>query len=145
LVPSRIGRDFPRCANHPERLAVGLCNDCGDNFCSECLRVYELTTRDANASLYLCPDCLRGRYSQESGRVILPGIGLLVMGALIVGLAPFIGVISIVAGSGFLVYGLFKRSEMPHPALTRCGRSGREERLKSRWMECLLITCTVSF
>jgi hypothetical protein len=33
----------PRCPNHPETFATGLCNDCGEHFCTQCLQIYNLT------------------------------------------------------------------------------------------------------
>ncbi|MCL6578958.1 MAG: hypothetical protein K6T73_06170 [Candidatus Bathyarchaeota archaeon] len=70
LVPQEISGGLPKCFNHDDRLAIGLCNDCGENFCSECLYIYDLQTRDTEATLYLCLECLTKRHRKEADSFI---------------------------------------------------------------------------
>jgi hypothetical protein len=32
----------PRCPNHPDILATAVCNDCGGDFCRDCLTAFEV-------------------------------------------------------------------------------------------------------
>lgn len=57
LVPPHLGREARQCPNHPDALAVGICNDWGRSFCDRCL--YVLEVRDE--TLYLCSDCYKSR------------------------------------------------------------------------------------
>jgi hypothetical protein len=57
LVPPHLGGAIQQCPNHPDALAVGICNDCDGNFCDRCLYLFE--ARDA--TLYLCSKCYKNR------------------------------------------------------------------------------------
>lgn len=57
LVPPRLGGAVRRCPNHPELLALGLCNDCGKSFCDQCLYVWEID----HGRLNLCSKCYQNR------------------------------------------------------------------------------------
>src|SRR4030042_410477 len=61
-VPPALDKDITRCANHPELLSIGLCNDCGRNFCGDCLYLFDFRSEYSQATLFLCPDCLESRY-----------------------------------------------------------------------------------
>lgn len=62
LVPPRLGGQVRRCPNHPELLAVGLCNDCGSSFCDQCLYVWGVE----HGKLNLCSKCYGNRKNPNS-------------------------------------------------------------------------------
>jgi hypothetical protein len=109
-TPPRIGVEIPECVNHPERYAVGVCNDCGENFCSECLHPYNLKTQSDRAVLYLCPDCLRKRYLDRANGHVLSGIMIIALGAFFTLLKPLFAFI-IAIGLAQVFYGVSQRSE----------------------------------
>ena len=113
LVPPWMGGRTLRCVNHPEKLAVGICNDCGRNFCPECLRVYRLETGDANATLYLDTACLRKRYAGKASKGIWAGILLLAYGILSAFVSVGFGVLFIIFSCGIIAYFVLKRREEP--------------------------------
>lgn len=106
----------PRCPNHPEVFATGLCNDCGDNFCVRCLYTYDLETRSEKATLYLCFECLRKRHLDQANQYIFAGIFALLISLLILAVSPFMGILSISLVSIMIVYGLHKRLTFPKTA-----------------------------
>ena len=57
LVPPRLGGAIQRCPNHPDFLALGLCNDCSNSFCDQCLLVFEAN----HMRLNLCAKCFKSR------------------------------------------------------------------------------------
>ena len=90
-TPVSIGVEIPECTNHPERYAVGICNDCGQNFCRECLHSYNLRTRYTRAVLYLCPNCFKKRYMGRANGQLASGILLIALGLFFTFLAlPFV-------------------------------------------------------
>jgi DNA-directed RNA polymerase subunit RPC12/RpoP len=113
LVPPWMGGKTLRCANHPERLAVGFCNDCGRNFCPVCLRIYDLETRDARATLYLDTACLRKRYAEKANKGIWVGILLLAYGIFSAFFSVGLGVVFIILASGMIAYSVLKGREKP--------------------------------
>ena len=113
LVPPWMGGRTLRCVNHPEKLAVGICNDCGRNFCPECLRVYRLETGDANATLYLDTACLRKRYAGKANKGIWAGILLLAYGILSAFVSVGFGVLFIIFSCGIIAYFVLRRREEP--------------------------------
>ena len=108
LVPPWMGGKTLRCTNHPERLAVGICNDCGRSFCSECLRVYHLKARDNGATLYLDTACLRRRYAQKADKTFWVGILLLAYGIFSALVYIEIGILFIIFAGGVIAYSVFK-------------------------------------
>lgn len=112
LVPPWMGGKTLRCNDHPERLAVGMCNDCGRNFCGECLRIYHLKTRETETTLYLDTACLRKRHAEKANKIIWGGILLLAYGIFATIVALAFGVLIILAG-GIIAYGVFKSREIP--------------------------------
>lgn len=110
-TPLRIGVEIPQCYNHPERFAVGICNDCRKNFCSECLQTYDFKTRDGSAMLYLCPRCLRDRYLKKANNYILSGILLFLIGIPSAIFALPVGIFLMIIGTLEVFYGSSKRSE----------------------------------
>ena len=113
LVPPWMGGKTLRCTNHPERLAVGICNDCGRSFCSECLRVYHLKARDAEATLYLDTACLRKRHAEKAGETIWAGILLLAFGIFSAVVSLGIGTRIIVFAGGIIAYSVLKSRKTP--------------------------------
>ena len=98
-TPPSIGVEIPECANHPERYAVGVCNDCGESFCRECLHSYNLRTRSQRTVLYLCPNCFRKRYVDRANRLVLAGMLLIAVGLFFTFLAlpfAFIAIIGLI-------------------------------------------------
>jgi len=79
LVPPKL-REVQRCPNHPDRVSVGICNDCGKGFCGDCLTVMMSSgSSEGAAIIYLCPDCLKKRKSAD---VVAPFLMLLLTLAL---------------------------------------------------------------
>ena len=62
LVPPDLGGTTHRCPNHPDLLAVGLCNDCSQSYCGHCLYVYEVKS----AKLHVCSKCYEQRNAMKS-------------------------------------------------------------------------------
>lgn len=67
IVPPRLGGIVQRCPNHPETLAVGLCNDCGNSFCDRCLYIWQIK----HGRLNICSSCFDSRNSMKSVGAIL--------------------------------------------------------------------------
>lgn len=61
LVPPRLGGVVQRCPNHPDVLAVGLCNDCGKSYCDRCLYIHKVE----HGKLHLCSECYQKRQSKK--------------------------------------------------------------------------------
>jgi len=115
-VSSYFEETAPRCPNHPEVFATGLCNDCGDNFCVRCLYTYALETRSEEATLYLCFECLRKRHIDQANQYIFGGIVALFVGFLFLAVNAFFGILFIALVSIMIVYGLYKRLTFPKTA-----------------------------
>jgi len=98
--------DAYRCPNHPDKLACGKCNDCGENFCDECLTAYALNTQNEKAVLYLCPDCLRKRRAEKANAMILGGIFLILLGVFSGLVMLPAGILLGVMGVAFAAYGI---------------------------------------
>ena len=121
LVPPEIRGGISQCLNHPDRLAVGICNDCGENFCSECLHIYNLQIKNTETTLYLCPECLKERHNKETDSVIYAGVFFLFFSGVcaFIGMSTefsegfFIAISFFVLGIGIASYGFLKRSELP--------------------------------
>lgn len=109
-VPLTLGAEVSRCVNHPEKVAVGICNDCGHSFCGSCLHAYHLSVRGESATLYLCPDCLKARYAKKVQGYIVAGAFMLLMGVLFTIVAPVPGVLFLVFGLVSLFYGVSGKS-----------------------------------
>jgi hypothetical protein len=119
-TPPKLGVEIPRCYNHCERYATGICNDCGQSFCSECLTAFPLVTDGARAMLYLCPNCLRKRNLERADVNILISILFLVVGILVFGYGVAFGSLFWLAGAFLTIvsgatiwYFEGQRSEIP--------------------------------
>ncbi len=124
FVPNILHQAIYRCANHPDITAVGKCNDCGENFCERCLRVYDIYDTAFGselAKLYLCPDCLKHRYANRANAAMLGGALLLAVGILTIfvflPVAPYGSLIPVgfpaVIGGLVLFYGLWQKTSVP--------------------------------
>jgi len=111
LVPPMMGSEVYRCLNHPDRLAVGKCNDCGESFCKGCLSMYNLNTKNERAVLYLCPVCLKERNIEKANRNIIWGILFLMFGLFSAIVFLPMGILFILVGLGVGIYGISQRSE----------------------------------
>ena len=122
LVPQEISGRLPKCFNHDDRLAIGLCNDCGENFCSECLYIYDLQTRDTEATLHLCLECLTKRHRKEADSFLYASVFFLLFGGIYalmtvpIGLLGgiFVAIIFLILGIAMALYGFSRKSELPH-------------------------------
>jgi len=103
----------PRCRNHPETFATGLCNDCGENFCVQCLNTYELKTQSDEARLFLCSECLRKRHLKRADAWILAGVFTLFALSVFLFIMPSVGILLILfLAAPMIMYGLYKRSTL---------------------------------
>jgi ribosomal protein L40E len=66
LVPPRLGGLIQRCPNHPDVLAIGLCNDCNKSYCDNCLYIYE----SEHEKLHLCAQCYKNRTQESQAQAI---------------------------------------------------------------------------
>jgi hypothetical protein len=108
-----MGGRTHRCCNHPERLAIGKCNDCGESFCGDCLHVYNLVAEHEKVTLYLCPTCLRRRYVERANSSIGVGIILILFGVFSALVSvPFAAILCVI-GAVATVFGFMKKGEMP--------------------------------
>ncbi len=120
LVPPEISGGVPYCCNHSDRFAVGICNDCGENFCSECLHIYNLQTRGAEATLFLCPECLNKRHCKDANSYIYGGLLFSFFGAAYavvtmsfnVPIGILAGALFLILGIGMATFGFSKRSKL---------------------------------
>jgi hypothetical protein len=119
LVPPWMGGEVHRCPNHPDKLATGKCNDCGENFCDECLSAYTLRSREDNAVLYLCPDCLRKRRTDRANAVILQGVAFVFIGTLLGLVVWSAAIITGLLGVGIIAYGASQRAVPAKEPTTR--------------------------
>jgi hypothetical protein len=103
----------PRCPNHPEAFATGLCNDCGEHFCTQCLQSYDLKTQSDEARLFLCPDCLRKRELEKANAWILVGFLFVAFGFFVTLMNFMMGILLILSTSlPMIVYGIYKRGSI---------------------------------
>jgi len=113
LIPPWLGGKTLRCDHHPERLAIGICNDCGRSFCPECLRIYHLKTRDTETTLYLDTACLRKRHAGKASETIGAGILLLVFGVFSALVSVAVGILAIISAVAIIAYAFRRSREMP--------------------------------
>ncbi|MEM3725764.1 MAG: hypothetical protein QXK98_02750 [Candidatus Bathyarchaeia archaeon] len=62
LVPPRLGGAVRQCPNHPDTLAVGLCNDCGQSYCTRCLYIFNVE----GGKLHVCAKCYEKRRGMKT-------------------------------------------------------------------------------
>ena len=105
LVPPWLGGVACRCPYHPEKLASGKCNDCGNSYCEDCLSTYNLRTEHEEVALYLCPECLRRRQADKANKIVFGGIVFFIMGLPFLFLFWPFGALMIAAGAITIFYG----------------------------------------
>ena len=99
----------PRCPNHPDLIAGGLCNDCGRSFCRDCLSPYFVQGQDDSGTLFLCNSCLAKRNVEKAEYPLLVGVFLLVFGVLAFFMDPIGGVLFLAfLALPVTVYGILK-------------------------------------
>jgi len=84
IVPAYFEVEVIRCPNHPDVLAVGLCNDCGGSYCDSCLCFYDVE----HGTLYLCPKCFRERETSKATGILVLGVLVLLAGFFFIAFAP---------------------------------------------------------
>ncbi len=115
LVPTFFGGVIQRCLNHPDLLAVGLCNDCGRSYCEACLSL----ERVENGTLFLCPTCRKRREGEKTSGLLLIGLFVSIFGLLMGFMAPapenvIIGLVLFgFMASPFLVWGIYRTLTPP--------------------------------
>jgi len=134
VVPAYLSGEVRRCSNHPDVLAVGLCNDCGGDFCGACLNYYDIE----HGTLHLCPRCYTDREAKRALGAVVSGFIVLFFGLLmlLVGsgsgggvlVAVFFGAI----GLAFIAYGLAKRSPVLEGLAMRRSRDAFERNVEFR-------------
>ncbi|MEM3699519.1 MAG: hypothetical protein QXL57_01445 [Candidatus Bathyarchaeia archaeon] len=99
LVPPRLGGLIQRCPNHPDTLAIGLCNDCNKSYCDNCLYIFETK----NEKLYLCVRCHKNRTQASRAKAIF----LFIASMIFIGVFLILAVIqqSLNTAFGFLMFG----------------------------------------
>ena len=96
LISSKFGGVDEWCTNHPDRVAVSLCDRCGRPFCRSCLQVVE----EAGRGVALCSDCLP-KFEAEKARAKLAARRRIIKA---------IAVIAIIIGS-LITYRMFTYTE----------------------------------
>lgn len=138
LVPSRLSGLDGQCSNHPRSRSVGLCTNCRQSFCEQCLHVIAL----GDKNLYLCPTCtaeyIRSYFNKSPY--------LIVVGALmfLVGFFPVLPVsiwtrsipeMLMLYGVGMLLGGVFVRFH--RPAVPTLEKKWHDDMKYSvTWAEC---------
>ena len=103
--PLRGGETY-RCVRHPEKMAIGKCNDCGESIVS-LVFIIMILSRIVSATLYLCPTCLRKRHVEKADMKIYFGILMLVFGALFAAASILGDMVLFVMGISAIIYGYF--------------------------------------
>ncbi len=139
VVPQQLSEQV-RCTNHPEKLPVGLCNDCGGSFCGDCLHVFKLQSRQMSANLFLCPDCLMARHMGIANGAIVGGLFMAMIGLLMsfwllvqfprVGAGGIVFLLFLVFGLPLAIYGAQKRKASGFEEPTVNSVRTIEERMK---------------
>lgn len=84
LVPPRLGGAVQRCPNHPDVLAIGLCNDCGGSYCGRCLYIHKVRERNSPVlgiwEIHLCSKCYSSRQKRKVIGAIIATIFMLIIG-----------------------------------------------------------------
>lgn len=103
LLPSHLSV-VPRCPNHPDTIAVGLCSECLQGFCKDCLHLHEVE----GGRIHLCPTCSEGRRTDQAWVLIAVG-GIMSFIALLASVqSPAAGLFFILISSVPLIaYGLY--------------------------------------
>lgn len=104
IVPTNL----PRCPNHPDILATAVCNDCGNDYCRDCLYSYEVGGNGDRGTLQLCSNCLSRRHASRAEHIVLAGIVLLFGGLLYALADPILGILFVaVFALPVFAYGIY--------------------------------------
>jgi DNA-directed RNA polymerase subunit RPC12/RpoP len=103
LLPSHLSV-VPRCPNHPDTVAVGLCSQCSQRLCKECLHVKQFE----GGRTYLCTRCLQAREVDNAWASIAIG-ALMIFFALVFLSTPvsYGAIIFLLFSLPFIVYGVY--------------------------------------
>lgn len=82
LVPPSLGGIVQQCPNHPETLAVGICNDCGQSFCTRCLYVLNIK----GGRCYICAKCYKNRTDKNK----IAAVFSLILALIFLAVIPFL-------------------------------------------------------
>lgn len=105
VVPSSA----PRCPNHPDTIADGFCNDCGQSYCRDCLSIYVVEGEDDRGVLRLCSSCLKQRYLKKDEYLIPLGALFLIFGFFFLLFEPIFGILWIALFAvPVLAYGIYR-------------------------------------
>lgn len=127
IVPTNA----PFCPNHPDLLATAICNDCGGNYCRDCLTAYEIRGESEGGVLQLCSDCLARRHLGRAERTVLLGLLFVLFGIFFVIASPVLGILWIALFAvPTIVYGLYsaRRSNNRRAFLFREQTASRKEK-----------------
>lgn len=97
LVPPRLGGTLQRCLNHPETIAAGACNGCGENYCGDCLFfVPQESRQQLSKYAYFCTSCLERKglkgWSKPNNATMGLGFSLIIASSPMFLASPFLGV-----------------------------------------------------
>jgi len=109
LVPPRLGGVIQRCPNHPDILAVGLCNDCGKSYCDRCLFIYKVQ----NGKLHVCSACYQARHFKKVVGGIIGFIWMLAITLLVSMRSSSIGAIFLLLSIVFVLIILYDLKKKP--------------------------------
>jgi hypothetical protein len=133
MVPTFFGGVIQRCTNHSEILAVGLCNDCGQSYCDNCLSRQKVE----DGTLFLCPTCRSKREDRKTISLLSMGLFVFIMGMFFAFAVPVpqnivIGAFLFVfLASPFLIWGIYRMFTPPHvdtlKAIRERGKQQEEE------------------
>jgi hypothetical protein len=73
--------------------------------------MFLLAGRDVRATLYLCPDCIRKKYVEQSNVALFSAFFGVLMGLFVVGIIPAMGIILFLISGGVAWYGYDKRTK----------------------------------
>ncbi len=108
LLPSNLSI-VPRCPNHTDTIALGLCNRCMQAFCKKCLH-YE---RRNGENIYLCSNCLESRKKDRAYGLIAVGVAMFFVSLFAVSISIFLFlVLFIVLSLPFIAGGLYVFSSL---------------------------------
>lgn len=109
LVPPRLGGTVQRCPNHPDVLAIGLCNDCNKSYCDRCLYIHKV--RDGK--LHVCSECHENRQSMKIVGGFLGLMLVFIVVILFLMMEPLFGIFSLTLFIVIILMALYDFSKKP--------------------------------
>lgn len=135
MVPTFFSGAIQRCTNHPETLAVGLCNDCGQSYCDNCLSRQKIE----GGTLFLCPACRSKREDRTTISILSTGLFVFIMGMIFALAIPAPQNIAVGAflfvflASPFLIWGVYRIITPPRAdTLKIIGEREKQEELAAK-------------